>query len=92
METKPQFNWGDNLARHFTAAAELLLGKGLNLRLGYNHLQARELRLDNVSGGAGFSYGAMVRIAQFQLDYTYATLQAAGSSNYFTVSRSFGKK
>jgi len=37
----------------------------------------------------------MVRIAQFQLDYTYATLQAAGSSNYFTLSRnldSFSKK
>lgn len=80
-------NFGDNLARHFTVGAELLLGKGLSLRLGYNHLQARELRLDNVGGGAGFSFGAMVRIAQFQLDYTYATLQAAGSSNYITVSR-----
>ena len=88
-------NFGDNLARHFTLGAELLLGKGLSLRLGYNHLQARELRLDNVGGGAGFSFGAMVRIAQFQLDYTYATLQAAGSSNYFTLSRnldSFLKK
>ncbi|TDN38352.1 type IX secretion system protein PorQ [Hymenobacter sp. UV11] len=81
-------NFGDNLARHLTVGAELLLGKGLSLRLGYNHLQARELRLDNVGGGAGFSFGAMVRISQFQLDYTYATLQAAGSSNYFTLSRS----
>jgi len=88
VEVKPSFNFGDNLARHFTAAAELLLGKGLSLRVGYNHLQARELRLDNVGGGAGFSFGAMVRISQFQLDYTYATLQAAGSSNYFTLSRS----
>jgi hypothetical protein len=87
-EVKPSFNFGDNLARHFTAAAELLLGKGLSLRASYNHLQARELRLDNVGGGAGFSFGAMVKISQFQLDYTYATLQAAGSSNYFTLSRS----
>ncbi|MGI4741618.1 MAG: type IX secretion system protein PorQ [Janthinobacterium lividum] len=83
-------NVGDNLARHLTVGAELLLGKGLSLRMGYNHLQARELRLDNVGGGAGFSFGAMVRISQFQLDYTYATLQAAGSSNYFTLSRRFG--
>ena len=82
-------NFGDNLARHFTVGAELLLGTGLHLRAGYNHLQARELRLDNVGGGAGFSFGAMVRISQFQLDYTYATLQAAGSSNYITLSRSF---
>ena len=89
-EVRPEFNWSDNLARHFAAAAELMLGKGLSLRAGYNHLQARELRLDNVGGGAGFSFGAMVKISQFQLDYTYATLQAAGSSNYFTLSRRFG--
>ncbi|WP_151087302.1 type IX secretion system protein PorQ [Hymenobacter baengnokdamensis] len=82
-------NFGDNLARHLTLGAELLLGKGLSLRMGYNHLQARELRLDNVGGGAGFSFGAMLKISQFQLDYTYATLQAAGSSNYFTLSRRF---
>ena len=82
-------NFADNLARHLTVGAELLLGQGLSLRLGYNHLQGRELRLANVGGGAGFSFGAKVRIAQFQLDYTYATLQAAGSSNYFTLSHSF---
>lgn len=88
--TRAHFNFADNLARHLAVGAELLLGKGLSLRAGYNHLQARELRLTNVGGGAGFSFGAKVRIAQFQLDYTYATLQAAGSSNYFTLSHNFG--
>lgn len=88
VEVKPTFNWADNLARHFTFAAEFVPTKGLSLRVGYNHLQGRELRLDNVGGGAGLSFGAMLRIAQFQVDYTHATLQAAGSSNYFTVSRS----
>ncbi|MGI4834052.1 MAG: type IX secretion system protein PorQ [Janthinobacterium lividum] len=87
---RAQKNFADNLARHLAVGAELLLGKGLSLRAGYNHLQARELRLANVGGGAGFSFGAKVRIAQFQLDYTYATLQAAGSSNYFTLSHNFG--
>ncbi len=81
-------NFGDNLARHFTVGAELLLGTGFRARVGYNHLQARELRLDNTGGGAGFSFGFLLRISQFQLDYTHATLQAAGSSNYFTLSRS----
>jgi hypothetical protein len=83
-------NFGDNLARHFTVGAELLLGTGFHVRAGYNHLQARELRLANTSGAAGFSFGAMLRISQFQLDYTHATLQAAGSSHYFTLSRSLG--
>ena len=67
--------------------AALVLGKGLQLRVGYNHLQRRELRLDNTSGSAGLSFGAMLKISTFQLDYTHATLQAAGSSEYLTVSR-----
>ena len=88
VEKKPTRSFGDNLARHFTASAALLLGKGLHLRVGYNHLQRRELRLDNTSGSAGLSFGAMLKISSFQLDYTHATLQAAGSSEYFTLSRS----
>lgn len=88
QEKKPTRSFGDNLARHFTASAALVLGQGLQLRAAYNHLQRRELRLDNTSGSAGLSFGAMVKISAFQLDYTYATLQAAGSSQYITVSRS----
>jgi hypothetical protein len=88
VEKKPTRSFGDNLARHFTASAALVLGQGLQLRVGYNHLQRRELRLENTSGSAGLSFGAMVKISGFQLDYTYATLQAAGSSQYITVSRS----
>ena len=88
VEKKPTRSFGDNLARHFTASAALILGKGLNLRVGYNHLQRRELRLDNTSGSAGLSFGVMLKISAFQLDYTYATLQAAGASQYFTLSRS----
>jgi len=80
-------NFGDNLARHFTVSAALVLSKNLNLRVGYNHLQRRELRLDNTSGSAGLSFGVMLKISGFQLDYTHATLQAAGSSEYFTLAR-----
>jgi hypothetical protein len=87
VEKKPTKSFGDNLARHFTASAALVLGKGLNVRVGYNHLQRRELRLENTSGSAGLSFGVMLKISTFQIDYTHATLQAAGSSEYFTLSR-----
>jgi hypothetical protein len=87
-EKKPTKSFGDNLARHFTASAALVLSKNFNLRVGYNHLQRRELRLDNTSGSAGLSFGVMLKISTFQIDYTHATLQAAGSSEYFTLSRS----
>ena len=88
VEKVPTKSFGDNLARHFTASAALVLGKNLHLRAGYNHLQRRELRLDNTSGSAGLSFGVMLKISTFQLDYTHATLQAAGSSEYFTLARS----
>jgi hypothetical protein len=88
VEKKPSKSFGDNLARHFTVNAALVLSKNLNLRAGYNHLQRRELRLDNTSGSAGLSFGIMLKLAGFQIDYTHATLQAAGSSEYFTLARS----
>ncbi len=88
----PTKSFGDNLARHFTVGAALVLSENIQLRVGYNHLQRRELRLDNTGGGAGLSFGAMVAISGFQLDYTYATLQASGASNYFTLARALGKK
>lgn len=86
-EVKPKKSLGDKIARHFVVGGELLLSKNLNLRLGYNHLQRRELRLDNAGGGAGFSFGVMLRLSQFQLDYTHAGYHAAGGANYFTVAR-----
>lgn len=88
----PKKSFGDNLARHFTVGAALLLSDNLQLRVGYNHLQRRELRLDNTGGGAGLSFGALVAISGFQLDYTYATLQASGASNYFTLAHALVKK
>lgn len=86
-EKKPKKSLGDKIARHFVVGGELILGKNLNLRVGYNHLQRRELRLENTSGGAGLSFGVMVRISQFQFDYTHASIHAAGGANYFTVAR-----
>ncbi|UYZ63260.1 type IX secretion system protein PorQ [Hymenobacter weizhouensis] len=86
-EVKPKKSLGDKIARHFVVGGELLLSKNLNLRVGYNHLQRRELRLVNASGGAGFSVGAMLRLSEFQLDYTHAWTHVAGGANYLTVAR-----
>ena len=60
-------NVADNLARHLAVGAELLLGKGLSLRAGYNHLQARELRLANVGGGRASASGPRCASRSFNL-------------------------
>ncbi|SMB97289.1 hypothetical protein SAMN00120144_0340 [Hymenobacter roseosalivarius DSM 11622] len=86
-EIKPKKSLGDKIARHFVVGGELLFSKNFHLRAGYNHLQRRELRLENTSAGAGLSFGAMLRISEFQLDYTRAYYHASGAANYLTVAR-----
>ncbi|WP_229743022.1 type IX secretion system protein PorQ [Hymenobacter qilianensis] len=90
VEIKPKKTLGDKIARHFVVGGELLFSKNFHLRAGYNHLQRRELRLENTSAGAGLSFGAMLRISEFQLDYTRAYYHASGAANYFTVARTLG--
>ena len=79
---------GDKIARHIVVGGEVILSKNFNLRVGYNHLRRKELRLDNASGTAGFSVGTMLRIKGLQLDYARAFYHAAGATNYFTLSSS----
>ncbi|GAB2965883.1 type IX secretion system protein PorQ [Hymenobacter coalescens] len=92
----PKKTIGDKIARHFTVGGELILGKGLNLRVSYNHLRRRELRLDNTSGGAGLAFGAMLKLGAYQFEYTRAMYHVSGGANYITLSRNvdelFGKK
>lgn len=95
-EIKPHTTVGDKIARHFVGGAELLLSKNFQLRAGYNYLRHRELRLENAGGGAGLSFGAMVKIGAFEFDFTRATYSAAGGGTYLTVisdlNRVFKKK
>ncbi|MDX5346979.1 MAG: hypothetical protein LPK19_07010, partial [Hymenobacteraceae bacterium] len=84
-EIKEEKKFFDQLARHFVFGGEFLLGKNFHVRAGYNHLRRKELRMEDASGGAGFSMGAMLRIRSFQLDYGRAWYHTAGAANYITV-------
>ncbi len=84
-EIKPKKSLGDKIGRHFVGSAEVILSKNLHLRAGYNYLRRRELRLENVSGGAGFSFGVMVRVSAFQLEFTRAIYSPAGGGSYLTL-------
>jgi hypothetical protein len=62
----PQKTWGDTFLRHFVLGSELVLSKSFQVLLGYNHLQAREMRLDEVGGLRGFSLGCRLQTAKWQ--------------------------
>ncbi|MDN5200812.1 type IX secretion system protein PorQ [Fulvivirgaceae bacterium BMA10] len=81
----------DEIFRHFVFATEFIPSKNFNIRLGYNHLIRRELRLEQLSGGAGFTMGLMFRIKAFEFAYTKAFYHVAGSSNHLTLTSNLKK-
>ncbi len=76
---------GEKIFRHFTFGTEIIFSKSFNLRAGYNYLIRRELRLDNVSGGAGFSFGFMLKTKLFEFAYSRAFYHVAGATNALTL-------
>lgn len=71
--------------RHINLGMEILIGKSLNVLIGYNHLRNQELRLARGGFGAGFSWGFMVRIKKMEIRFSRATYHAAGGMNTLSV-------
>lgn len=81
----------DNLFRHFVFGSELLLGKAIALRVGYNFLRKQELSLSGQRSLAGFSFGAGINIKRLQINYGLATFHPAGATHHFGLNVRFGK-
>lgn len=77
--------FGDKLARHCVFGGEILIGKAVSVRMGYNYQRRKELLVDTRRGMTGFSFGFGVRIKKIQLNYARAKYHLAGSTNTFTV-------
>ncbi|CAN5118608.1 hypothetical protein BH23BAC1_BH23BAC1_14290 [soil metagenome] len=80
----------NKILNHFAFGTEVLLNKNINLRAGYNHLIRQELRLEEASGGAGFSLGFLIRIKAFEFAYSKAFYHVAGGTDYFTLTSNLG--
>lgn len=90
-EIKPKKTFADKLARHFVVGGEFILSKNFHIRMGYNYLRRKELRLQTKSGGAGFSFGFMMRVKSFEIGYSKAYYHVAGGSNYLTITTNLGR-
>lgn len=75
----------DKIFRKVNLGAELMLHPRFRLLVSYNHLRQQELKLADAGKGAGFSYGLILAIRQFQIRYAHATYHAAGGTDFFTV-------
>lgn len=93
QQTDTRSNEGINqVLKRVNIGAELLLGPGFQLLFGYNHKRAQELKLETLGGGAGFSYGVMIKVKKLYLRYTRATYHAAGGSSFISLQTTFNKK
>jgi hypothetical protein len=78
--------FGDNLMRHIVIGVELTPFKSLCVRFGYNYQRRQELKIDSHPGFTGFSWGASLSLARFQIGYGRARYNLAGVTNHFSVS------
>ena len=77
----------DNLFRHLSFGAELGLGQNevVRIRLGYNHLRAKELAVTGFRSLSGLSFGFGVKIKKIRLDYGVGRYHLAGGANHLSL-------
>jgi hypothetical protein len=71
---------------HLIAGVEFIPSQNFFLSLGYNYLRRQQLKLAELPGTVGFSWGFGLRIKKFHVSYGRATYHLAGASNHFSIS------
>lgn len=75
----------DKVWKRVNLGAEVLLSNNVQLLVGYSHKRKQELRLDDIGGGAGLSYGLMVKVKRIEFRFSRATFHAAGGSSFISL-------
>ncbi|MEQ8628393.1 type IX secretion system protein PorQ [Ekhidna sp.] len=75
----------DKVWKRMNLGAEVLLSNNIQLLIGYSHKRKQELRLDDIGGGAGLSYGLMVKVKRIEFRFSRATFHAAGGSSFISL-------
>jgi hypothetical protein len=70
---------------HMIFNTELILGKTLNFRFGYNVLRKREMELSQTRSMGGFTWGFGLRISKFQFSYGFGGFIPGKNSNSFSI-------
>ena len=92
---QPRDNTGfvEDLFRHLVFSGEMFIGQKENVkvRLAYNHLRAKELKLDDFRTLAGFSFGLGVKLGKLQIDYGFGKFHTQAAASHFTLSTNIDK-
>lgn len=82
-------SFAEKAGRHLIVGGELILSKNFHVRVGYNYQRRREMRIAGKSGGAGFSWGFMLRVKSFEFGFSRAYYYAAGGTSFLTLTTNF---
>jgi len=85
LPIEEDFNFLQKAMSHVIINTELLLGKSIQVRFGYNALRNRELSLNNIRGMNGFSWGIGLKLNRFHFAYGYGGFIPGRNTNSFSV-------
>ncbi|OUT97579.1 MAG: hypothetical protein CBB92_08305 [Flammeovirgaceae bacterium TMED32] len=75
----------DQIFRYFNFGTALLIGKRVELNLGYNHRQRVAFSVDEMAYGAGLSFGFLLKIKDYEFQFSNAKVHAAATSQYLSI-------
>jgi hypothetical protein len=81
----------DNLLRHLTASVLLEPNNKFNIFASYNFRRRLELSTQERPGAVGFSFGVMMKIKRFSVQYSYSNYHLSSGSNHFAITTNFGE-
>jgi hypothetical protein len=76
----------EKLANHFIFQAEILMSKNLHVRAGFDYHRRQELKLEQLPGLAGFTFGIGFKFKKIKIDYGLSVFSRAGYNNMLTLS------
>jgi hypothetical protein len=75
----------DKFMRHIVVGGELLFGKNISVRSGFNYRRRKEMKLSARPGTVGITWGFGFRINKFHFGYGRAAYHLAGGTNHITI-------
>lgn len=75
----------DKVMRHVNIGIELNISKNILFSLGYNYRRRHEMKINELPGTVGISWGIGLLFDKFQFYYARSAYHLAGSPNYFCV-------
>ena len=76
----------EKLANHFIFQAEILINKNVHLRTGFDYHRRQELKLEQLPGLSGFTFGLGFKFKKIKLDYGLSVFSKAGFNNMLSIS------